>query len=416
MEVTAMKLRVGKLRKLQTCATTALAGLICILGAVCAGAQGITLLPADPLTFDPAPPAQPLKVVTPRIETKLLTFGTKGGRGQITFSFSLPSNVPSSAFEFVISAPSGGFGAPGSPVLTPVPGPASKVQSDTLPAKPISTTLKFKGCQSGCPDTFTITLTAKDSTNALVSQNVQFVLTRAKIRPVIRSITETSSPGGPVFASRFYRIDVEPDTYFSQDQGSEVIGIYTQNFRYSLGNGLSPVRVPRLGSERNLQIILKNPYGESIPVQITLSPDPNENFPPTPTKAKFGETLVVAHVPDLPGRFTVSHGGFERSSGTDSFQPESGALSVGCTNCSNARGSITTALGCGQVGAVYNGARVSVKSFFGAASVFSEPPRGELLGTGQFINVAWDRGMADIVYEMVFSIFFVEGVCRPNVR
>ena len=410
-----MKRRSGKMR---TYATAVVSGLVCAL-AVCAGAYGGTLPPADPLAFDPAL-VTPQTVFIPRIETKLLTFGTRGGRGEINFSFALPPGVSSNAFEFVTNAPSGvsGVAIPGSQIIAPVPGSPAKVQQTVFsPAKPTSRILKFKGCASGCTDTFTVTVTAKDSTNASASKNVQIVLTRAKIRPVIRSISPvaTSPAGSPVFGRRFFQINVEPDTYSPEDQGSEVIGIYSGNFRYSLGNSLTQVQVPRLGRDRNLQIVLRNPYGESSPVRITLSPDPNELFPPVPKKASFGQTVVVAGS-DRPPIFTRSHGLFKDTSGTDTFPAESGALSIGCTNCSNARGSITTALGCGQVGAVYNGARVNVTSFFGAASVSSEPPRGELLGTGQSIKAAWDRGQADMVYEMVFSIFFVEGVCAQRVR
>jgi hypothetical protein len=69
------------------------------------------------------------------------------------------------------------------------------------------------------------------------------------------------------------------------------------------------------------------------------------------------------------------------------------------------------------VGAVYHGGRVAViAEIFGNATLSSQPPVGQLLGTGQHVFAHWEHGVGNVIYEVVFAIYFVEGVCSDKRR
>lgn len=249
--------------------------------------SGLVTLPIDTGTGAQAVPEFPLAV------------RTKGGGGTVTISV-LVDGALGSRFSLIDPPQTQ------KRFNTQLAGTTTTMTSQvSLLAPSVSKLLKVSGSgivPSVMPSTHAVTLVARDNKGkeARASFSVRFA--RAKGKPVIASVSTATQqiltdrsagltagqlaivPSGEVKFVPYNRATLiagtgAPLNWHPLDPDSEVICIYG-SFRYAceLDSSVSPaampgvltVRIPDIGRGRDVQVVLKGPYGESAPVSVTI--------------------------------------------------------------------------------------------------------------------------------------------------
>jgi len=319
----------------------------------------------------------------PRNGTRSLDFITNGGNINVNFSNSLPPGVPASAFEWV---------------------------QPRVPAGNAVGHLRYNGCQS-CPASFTLSVTA--SSNNTVHGQVKLNATASSGKPKLTSISRS---GGTEVQPRF-EIKFAAGTFDPAD--SEAIANYGNNLKYRLipeaasnfAGGSMLVVIPRLKASRNVQVLLRNPYGSSNSLSVELPVQQVENGPLQFNCINCSTVFGDAHLHD---EYSVKHnniGAFD-ASGTDDLTIA--PLRSGQTPCD-------------QPDVIYHTARArwihddgysGDTDDQGTVTVSSNPPTDQLLRAPQNkIQIAWRlKGFkGEKWYQVVFGVIDVVGVCQNRI-
>lgn len=335
----------------------------------------------------------------PPYASRLFEFKTKGGQGQVAISYALPAGVPSNSFEWQQGT---GTQAGQLAGALPAPSQADPLFSRAAPAPPASRTLKYNGCQSGCPNSFEVTVTARDSLSATISQRVQFEVLRPKIKNFSANAYGSESRG--------FTVEVEEGTWISADKSgspSELIAVYP-SFKYAIPLIPVPGRatqysgtIPRLGQERSIQVYLKNQYGESDKASIELKRFNQELLPVAP--------YTHANYEGMGRHYEEEH---TETARTKEFP----LLDYGPDNTvDNTRGPLAN-LPCDHNGFVYLGAKIFPLA--GTAVITSQPKIGELFNqsTDRIVVNSVRGSTGKATYQLYIAIFKVKGTCTERKR
>lgn len=248
---------------------------------------------AKPVNSPAGNPLPAPEFLVPRTGTKTFNLNTKDGSIDTTFSHSVSSGVPASAFTLLQA-------------VVPAPNAVGKLQ--------------FNGCKT-CPSSFTVTVTARSGGVGQRSSTGTFkvTLTVSTAKPVFTGISEV---GGPEIESTF-EVRFTPGTFELAD--SEVIGVYDGGaLKYKLipestsniAGGAARVKIPRLKANRNVSVFLRNPFGATTTRNVTLGEEVTEAGGPQFEPVNASHTLGNGVYNDS---YSVKHtnSGIIQFSGTD---------------------------------------------------------------------------------------------------
>lgn len=333
---------------------------------------------AQPVSAPTGASRAPAEFVLPKTGSKEIAVTTSGGSIDVHFSDSAPAGVPANAFQW---------------------------EQTSLPAGNATGRLRYSGCQ-GCPDSFTLHITA--SSNATVETSVKITLTASTARPVINGVTANGNDSvSPRFEVQFQRSTFDPSD-------SQVVATYASGLKYRLipesnsqfSDGRMNVIVPRLEVNRGVKISLTNPYGTSSSSSITLPQQSSENpgFEQVNASGEFPESAQVNDT------FSVKH----------SAGPLSASGSDDITILPLANASV-----CDQQDFIYMGAKATwldnndhPSSTLGSVSIASQPPaNAPLRSANNKVHVNWSLNgfSGDKFYQVAFSGVTVVGVCNDRV-
>lgn len=319
----------------------------------------------------------------PRSGTKTLDFITSGGSVNVDFSNSVPAGASASAFEWV---------------------------QPRIPAGNAVGHLRYTGCTS-CPASITLSVTA--SSNNTVHGTVKLNVTASSGKPQITSVNRS---GGTEVRPRF-EIKFAAGTFDPAD--SEAIANYGSNFKYrlipdatsNLASGSLLVVIPRLKASRNVQILLRNPYGSSNAMSVELPVQQVENGPLQFNCINCSTVFGDAHIHD---EYSVKHnniGAFDVN-GTDDITIA--PVRSGQTPCDEPDVIYHTA----RVRWIHDDGYSGDSDDQGTVAVSSHPTTDQLLRSPQNkIQIAWRlKGFkGERWYQVMFGVIDVVGVCQNRV-
>jgi len=319
----------------------------------------------------------------PRNGTKTLDFITSGGSVNVNFSNSVPPGVPGSAFEWV---------------------------QQRVPAGNAIGHLRYNGCAS-CPASITLSVTA--SSNNTVHGTVKLNVTASSGKPQLTSISRS---GGTEVLPKF-EVRFGAGTFDSSD--SEVIANYGSNLKYRLipdaasnfAGGSMLVVIPRLKASRNVQVLLRNPYGSSSSVGVELPVQQVENGPLQFNCINCSTVFGDAHIHD---EYSVKHNNISPFDATGTDDITIAPLRSTQAPCDQPDVIYHTAL----VRWIHDDGYSGDSDDQGTVTVSSHPTTDQLLRSPQNkIQIAWRlKGFkGERWYQVMFGVIDVVGVCQNRV-
>ncbi len=319
----------------------------------------------------------------PRNGEKTFDFRTSGGNVNVHFSDALPAGIPTTAFEWV---------------------------QQTAPAPSAVGRLRYNGCSS-CPASFTLGVSA--SSNNTVRASVRLNLTASTGIPRLLGITRN---GGTEVKPRF-EIRFAAGTFDPSD--SEVVGVYAGNLKYklptetgsNLAGGSMFVLIPRLKASRNVQVLVRNPYGSSNTLAVQLPLQQVENGPLQFNCINCSTVFGDAKIHD---EFSVKHNniGPLDSRGTDDIPIA--PKRAGPTPCDEPDFIYHTAV----VKWIHDDGYSGDSAQQGTVVVNNHPPTDELLRSPQNkVQIAWTLKAfkGEHWYQVMFGVIDVVGVCSNRI-
>jgi len=319
----------------------------------------------------------------PRNGTKTLDFITSGGNLKVNFSNSVPAGASASAFEWVqLSVPAGN--AVGH--------------------------LRYNGCAS-CPASINLSVTA--SSNNTVHGLVKLNLTASSGKPQITSISRS---GGTEVQPR-YEVKFVAGTFDTTD--SEVIANYGNSLKYRLtpnatsnfSGGSMLVVIPRLKASRNVQVLLRNPYGSSNSLGIELPLQQVENGPLQFNCINCSTVFGDANIHD---EYSVKHNNIGPLDATGTDDITIAPVRSGQTPCDQPDVIYHTAL----VRWIHDDGYSGDSADQGTVTVSSHPTTDQLLRSPENkIQIAWRlKGFkGERWYQVMFGVIDVVGVCQNRI-
>ena len=324
------------------------------------------------------------QITLSRNVTKVLEVNTADGRGNVHFSYSLPSGVPAATFQWA---------------------------QESVSAPNATGRLQFNGCDS-CPASFAITLSA-GNVGITESARVEFHLANSTAQPALVSINRN---GGNAINPRF-DITFQPGSFDQRD--STVFALYQGGLKYrlvpdassQLAAGSMRVVIPRIKLDRGVSVSMNNPFGNGNSLTVQL---PQQDFE-TAQFVNINSSTVLGEIVDPGDEYSFRHIGNAATgatSGTDELQ-------VRPTQN-------TTPTACDQSDFIYTGAAVAVINAStnqpvngqGSATISSQPSVNALLRSpGNKIRIQWSRPAlsGDLWYQVVPKGAFVVGVCSDRI-